>query len=141
MVKSPFWVGSAPHSTASDDEITGWLGVNNLKETEYHHGILFPAFTMKATSTSIFNLLYMVLSLPFNHGLTVRYAISGRATGTYTIEAWNVFAGEGENSHQWIDTPFPHWWAEFMSLGGKQMALYWGKHGTYDIDPVKDLGR
>jgi hypothetical protein len=32
-----FSVGSAPHSTSSDDEITGWLGVNKPKEMEYHH--------------------------------------------------------------------------------------------------------
>jgi hypothetical protein len=86
---------------------------------EYHHKILFLTFTTEAKSMSIFDLLSVALPLPYNHGLPVGYAISGKTTGTKAIEAWNVFAGEGENLHQCIDTPFPHRWEEVISLGGK----------------------
>jgi hypothetical protein len=42
----------------------------------------------------------MALPLPFNHGLPVGYAISGKITGDKMIEAWNVLTGAGENSPQ-----------------------------------------
>jgi hypothetical protein len=115
-------VGSVPQKMAVDNKITGWLGVNDLKETEYHSEILFPAFTDEAASTSVFDLLPMVLPLPFNHGLPVGYAISGKITGEKMIEAWNVFAGAGGNSHQWIDTPLFHGWGE-VARSGEKMAL------------------
>jgi hypothetical protein len=50
------------------------------------------------------------------------------------IEAWNIFIGAGENSHQWIDTHFFHRWADVMDGGGKNMALCWGQAGTYDTE-------
>jgi hypothetical protein len=125
-----FSVGSNPYKTSVDDEIMGWLGVSEPKETDCHREMILPAFTEEVVDTSVFDLLPMDLPLPFNHCLPVGYAISGKITGEKMIEAWNVFAGAGENSHQWIDTPFFHHWAED---GGNQMALCWGQAGTYDI--------
>jgi hypothetical protein len=112
-------VGSAPHLTSSDDGITGLSGVNDQKEVEYHHKILFPTFTPESTSVSVFDLPSMAPPLPFNHGLPVCYAISDKSMGAQAIEAWIFFTNEGENSHHWIDTPFSHRWLEVMSLGGK----------------------
>jgi hypothetical protein len=66
-----FLVGSAPHKMLSDDEITGWLNVNDPKQMEYHREILFPAFTAEFTSTSVFDLLPMTLPLPFNDRISV----------------------------------------------------------------------
>jgi hypothetical protein len=86
---------------------------------EYHREIFSPTFTAAVTSMSVIDLLPMA----FNHGLSVGYAISGKTTGAQAIEAWNVFTGEGENLHQWIDTPFFHRWAEVMSLGEKNGHL------------------
>jgi hypothetical protein len=65
--------------------------VNDPKKTDYHHGIMFPAFTDEAASMSIFDLLPMALPLPLNHGLPIGYIISGKITGENMIEAWNVF--------------------------------------------------
>jgi hypothetical protein len=42
---------------------------------------MFPAFTEESAETSVFDLLPMVLHLPFDHGLPVGYAISGKITG------------------------------------------------------------
>jgi hypothetical protein len=116
--------------------------VNDPKETEYHSEILFPAFTTKAASVSISELLTMALPLPFNHFLPVGYTINGKVTGAHVIESWHLFAGEGENSHQWIDTPFFHRWADVMSLGGKRMDLCWGQMGikTESHQPPKAQG-
>jgi hypothetical protein len=72
----------------------------------------------------------MDLPLPFKHGLSVGYVISSKIMGETMIEAWNVFTGAGENSHQWIYTPFFHRWANVMADGGKKMALCWGQAGT-----------
>jgi hypothetical protein len=38
-----FSVVSVPYSRASDDEITGWLGIKDPSEMQYHHFILLPA--------------------------------------------------------------------------------------------------
>jgi hypothetical protein len=130
-----FLVGYAPHRTSVDNEIAGWLGVHDPKETDYDREIPPPAFTEEAADTSVFNLLPMVLPLPFNHGLSVGYAISGKITGEKMIEAWNIFTGAGENSHQWIDTPFPYRWEDVMSDGGKKMALCWGQAGKNNTEP------
>jgi hypothetical protein len=98
-----FSVGSAPHSTSSDNKITGWLGVNNPKETMKY---CYRTLHQQPRPQSVFDPLHMAMPLPFNHGLPVGYIIIGKATGAQAIEAWNVFAGEGENSHQWLGTPF-----------------------------------
>jgi hypothetical protein len=74
----------------------------------------------------------MALPLPFNHGLPVGYDMSGNITGETMIEARNVFAGPGRNSHQWIYTPFFHWWEAVMVYGRKRLVLCWGQTGTYD---------
>jgi hypothetical protein len=95
-----FSVGSSPHKGSVDKEITGWFSISEPKETEYHREILFPAFSDDATDTSVLDVLLMALSLPFKHGLPVGYAMSGKITGETMIEAWNVFVGPGENSHQ-----------------------------------------
>jgi hypothetical protein len=76
-----FSVGSAPHKTSVDNKIMGWRGVGDPKETDYYREILFPAFTEEAADTSVFDLLPMALPLPFNHALSVGYAISGKITG------------------------------------------------------------
>jgi hypothetical protein len=76
----------------------------------------------------------MVVPLPFNHGLPVGYATSEKITGEKLIERWNIFAGAGENSHQWIDTPFFHRWDEVMANGGKKLALCWGQSGTNNTE-------
>jgi hypothetical protein len=99
-----------------------------------------PAFTEEATDMSIFDLLPMDLPLPFNHGPTVGYAIIGKITGEKMIEAWKVFTGAGENSHQWINTSFFHRWADVMTDGGKKMALCWGQAGTYDTEHYTSQG-
>jgi hypothetical protein len=96
-----FLVVSVPHLTTNDDNITGWHGVNDPKEMKNHHAILHPAHAVHATPTSVFDLLCMVLPLPFNHG-----AISGKPMGAQVIKAWSVFSDEDDNSHQWLDTPF-----------------------------------
>jgi hypothetical protein len=82
----------------------------------------------------------MALPLPFNHGLPISYTTSGNTTGENMIEAWNAFTGAGENSHQWIDTPFFHRWADVMADDGKKMALCWGQAGTYDMKPRTSQG-
>jgi hypothetical protein len=122
--------GIHPHKTLVDNKITGWLGVSEPKETDYQREVLFPAFTEDAAEMSVFDLLPMDLNLPFIRDLPVGYAIIGKITGETMVEAWNVFAGAGENSHQWIDTPFYHRCAEVMADGGKQMTLCWGQVGT-----------
>jgi hypothetical protein len=145
ILKTPlFWymngdmvlsVGSTPHKSSVDNKITGWLGVSEPKETEYDQEIIFPAFSNEAADTSVFDLLHMALPLSFNHGLSVGYATSGKITEEKMIEAWNVFAGAGENLHKWIVTPFFHRWAELMADSGKKLALCWGQSGTYDTEP------
>jgi hypothetical protein len=75
---------------------------------DYHRKILFPVFIAESASTSVFDLLPVTLHLSFNHGLPVNHTISGKAKGAQAIEAWNFFASKGENSHQWVDTPFFH---------------------------------
>jgi hypothetical protein len=89
-----FLVGAAPHKMSVENEIKGWIGVNDLKEMDYHREILFPAFTEEAASTSVFNLLPMALPPPFNHD-PVGYTISGIVMGENMIEAWNVFVYAG----------------------------------------------
>jgi hypothetical protein len=135
-----FSVGSAPHKSSVHNEITGWLGVSEPKETEYHREILFPAFSDEAADTSIFDLLPMALPRPFNQGLPVGYAMSGNITREKMIEAWNVFAGAGKKLHQWIDTPFFHRWDEVMANSGKKLALCWVQPRTYNTEPQKSQG-
>jgi hypothetical protein len=137
-----FSVGSAPHKMSLGKEIMGWLGVNNPKETDYYREILFPAFTEEAASMSVFDIMPVALPLPFNHGLTVGYAINRKITGAQLIEAWNVFTGVGENSHQWIDTPFFHRWAEVMALGEKRWPSAGDKKvlTTWNHQPAKVHG-
>jgi hypothetical protein len=134
-----FSVGSAPHKGSVDNKITGCLGVSEPKETEYHREILFPAFSDGAAYMSVYDLLPMALSLPFNHGLADSFAMSRKIMGDTMIEAWNVFAGPGENSHQWIDTPFFHRWAAVMDDSRKRIALCWGHlaHTTGNPRPAK----
>jgi hypothetical protein len=138
--KVVFSVVLVPHSMANDNEITGWLSVNGPLEMQYHHDILLPAHVADATTTSICDLLPMAIPLPFNHGLPVGYAISGKATAAHAIKAWSVFAGEGDNSHEWLDTPFFHTWAKMMSSGGKNIALCWGQSNTYNREPPGSQG-
>jgi hypothetical protein len=76
-------VGSAPYKSSIYNEMMGWLGFSEPKETEYHREILSSAFSDEETDTNIYDLLPMALPLPFNHGLPM-----------------NIFAGAGENSHQ-----------------------------------------
>jgi hypothetical protein len=64
-----------------DNEIMGWLGVDDPKEMDYHREIIFLAFTDDAASMSLLNLLPVALHLPFNHGMSVRYAISSKIMG------------------------------------------------------------
>jgi hypothetical protein len=135
-----FSVGSSPHKGSMDNEITGWLGVNESKETEYHRDIIYPAFSDEAADTSVFDLVRMALPLPFNHGLPVGYATSRKITGGTMIEAWNVFAGPGKNSHQWTGTPFFHLCAAVMKYGRKRLALCWGQTGTYDTESQASQG-
>jgi hypothetical protein len=135
-----FLVVSMPHSTTRDSEITGWIGVNNPKETEYHHDILLPTHAADAASTSVFHLLYMALTFPVKHDLPISYAISGKAMGAQVIEVWNMFAGEGDNSHRWLDTPFFHRWVGVMSTCGKQTTLCWEQSQTYDREPPARQG-
>jgi hypothetical protein len=135
-----FLVSSVPHKTTVDNKITGWIGVNDPKETDYHREICFPTFTNEESSTSVFDLLPMDIHLPFNHGFPIGYAIIGKITGEQIIESWNVFTGAGGNSHQWIDTPFFHRWAEVMARGGKKMALLWGQAVIYDTEPNTSQG-
>jgi hypothetical protein len=125
---------------SSDGEIMGWLGGNDPNKMEYHRKIMFLVFTAEVAPMSVLDFLPMVLPLPFNHSLSVGYTISGKVAGAQAIKSWNIFNDEGENSHQWIDTPFFHWWAEVVSLGGKQMALCWGQHGTYGMEPPNSQG-
>jgi hypothetical protein len=110
-----FSVGSSPHKGSMDNEITGWLGDSDS------------VFNDEEADTSVFDLLPMALPLPFNHGLPVGYAMSINITGKNMIEEWNVFAGPGKKSHQWIDTPFFHRWESEMADGGKRCALFWGE--------------
>jgi hypothetical protein len=70
-----------PSQDVGQQPIMGWPSVNDSKETDYHREILFPVFTAEAASTSVFDLLPMALPLPFNHGLSARYAVSGKITG------------------------------------------------------------
>jgi hypothetical protein len=128
-------VVSVPHSTTNEDEITDWFSVNDPNGTEYKHNILIPSHAADAATTSVVDLLHMALPLPFNHSLQVGYTISGKAIGAQVIDAWHVFAGKGKNLHQWINTLPPHRWAEVMSAGRKQIALWWGKYQTYDREP------
>jgi hypothetical protein len=93
----------APWTTKSQDG-----SASAILRTEYHREICFPAFGDEAVYKSVFDLIPMALPLPFNHGLPVSYAMSGKITGETMIKAWNVFAGPGENSHQWINCPFFH---------------------------------
>jgi hypothetical protein len=83
----------------------------------------------------------MVLPLPFNYGLPIGYAISGKITFEKMIEAWEVFIGAGENSHQWVDTPFFHQWADAMADGCKKMELCWVQAGTYNTEPKTSQGQ
>jgi hypothetical protein len=135
-----FSVGSSPHKGSVDNEITGWLSVSKPKEMEYHREISFPAFSDEVEDTSVFDLLVMALPLPFNQGIPDGYAMSGKITAETMIEGWNVFAGPGENSHQWIDTPFFHRWEAVMTDGGKWLALCWGQTGTYNMEPRVSQG-
>jgi hypothetical protein len=130
-----FSVVSVSHSMANNDDITGWLGVKDLSKTQYHCNILFPSYTAYATTTSVFDLLPMALHLPFKHGLPVGYLISGKVTAVQAIKSWNVFAGEGDNSHERLDTPFFHRYTEVMSSGSKKTSLCWGQSTTYDREP------
>jgi hypothetical protein len=80
----------------SRNVITGWLGVTEPKETEYHREILFPAFSDEAAIMGVFD--------------TACLPVTPRAERSQEkmIDVRNVFAGAGENSHQWINTPFSH---------------------------------
>jgi hypothetical protein len=80
-----FSVGSVPHKGSVDNEVTGWSGVSELKETEYQRKIRFPAFSDEAADTSVCDLLPMALPLPFNQGLSVGYAMSGKIIGETII--------------------------------------------------------
>jgi hypothetical protein len=59
-----FLSGIRLHKGSVDNEITGWLGVGDPKEKEYHREILSPAFSDEVADTSIFDLLPMALPLP-----------------------------------------------------------------------------
>jgi hypothetical protein len=48
-----FSVGSSPHKGSVDNKITGWIGVRDPKETEYHREIYFPAFSDDASAMSV----------------------------------------------------------------------------------------
>jgi hypothetical protein len=60
-----FSVGSATHKSSVDNEITGWIGFSEPKETGYRE-IFFPIFCKEAVGTSVFDLLPMALPLPFS---------------------------------------------------------------------------
>jgi hypothetical protein len=81
------------------------FGFREPKETEYHIEIPLPTSSDETADTSVFDLSPIALPCPFNHSLPVGYDMSGKITGEAMIEAWKVFAGPGENSHQWIETP------------------------------------
>jgi hypothetical protein len=54
-----FSVGSSPHKGSVENKITGWIGVSEPKEMEYHREIIFPAFSDGSADTSVFYLLPM----------------------------------------------------------------------------------
>jgi hypothetical protein len=85
-------------------------------------------------------LLHMAFHIPFNHGPPIGYAIIRNAMAAHAIDTLSIFAGEGDNSHEWLDTPFFHIWAEVMSSGGKNISLCCGQSTNYDCEPPTSQG-
>jgi hypothetical protein len=137
-----FLVGSTPHKTMVYNEIMGWVGVNDPKEMDYHREILVAAFTGEAAATSVFDLLPMALPLPFNHGMTVGYAISGKIVGEKVIEAWNVFTGAGENSTSGLTLPSSTEWQITWLMAAKRWPSAGDRlgHTTRNHRPAKGQG-
>jgi hypothetical protein len=138
-------VGDNLLSGPTPPEVGQWESLGNIKkqvpkEMEYHHDILLPAHAADAVSTGVFDLLHMALPLPFNHGLPVGYAISGKTTGAQAIKMWNVFTGKGDTSNQWLDTHFFYQSVRVISADGKQATLCWGQSQTLDREPPISQG-
>jgi hypothetical protein len=129
-----FLVRYAPHKTTVDNEITGWLSVNDRRKRT----ITVKYFWGLHQRISVYGRLR-----PPTHGfastfqpLTARHIChQWQEHGRKMIEAWNVFTGAGENSHQCINTPFFHLWVEDMAHGGQKMTLCWRQTRTYDTEP------
>jgi hypothetical protein len=66
--------------------------------------------------------------------------MSVKITGEAMIKAWKVFAGPGEDYHQWIKTPFFYRWAAGMADGRKRLALCGGQSSTNDTEPQASQG-
>jgi hypothetical protein len=134
-----------PVSNMEDKPLIQVCGtVGKLRKTmggpQYHVYILLPAYTVEEVKTNIFYLLPVPPTFPFKHRLPICYTISGKPSASQFIDAWNIFVGDGDSSHEWLDTPCFGRWAEVMSSGEKQLPLCWGQSFTYDLESPASQG-